>query len=58
MQSSAANFGSNNGQQLKLGEDLHMIIEGLYLGNYQAVMNVERLRRLVSKIRNNLSVQT
>ena len=25
-----------------------MIIEGLYLGNFQAVMNTERLRRLVS----------
>ena len=29
-----------------MGEDLHMVIEGLYLGNFEAVQNVERLRRL------------
>ena len=34
--------------QLELKDDLHMIIPGLYLGDYQAVMNTERLRRLVS----------
>ena len=31
---------------LELKDDVHMIIEGLYLGNFQAVMNVERLRKL------------
>ena len=31
---------------LKLKEDLHMIIPGLYLGNFEAVLNAERLRRL------------
>ena len=31
---------------LELKDDVHMIIEGLYLGNFQAVMNIERLRKL------------
>ena len=32
-----------------LGEDIHMVIEGLYLGNSDAIYNVERLKMLVSR---------
>ena len=33
----------------QLGEDIHMVIEGLYLGNADAIENAERLKMLVSK---------
>ena len=33
---------------LLLKNDIDMIIDGLYLGNFEAVLNPERLRRLVS----------
>ena len=33
----------------QLGEDIHMVIEGLYVGNNASIENVERLKMLVSK---------
>mmetsp|Transcript_37493 Transcript_37493/g.45659 ORF Transcript_37493/g.45659 Transcript_37493/m.45659 type:complete len:108 (+) Transcript_37493:3-326(+) len=41
-----ANPAAQNSKQLQLKEDLHMVIPGLYLGNFNAVLNTERLRRL------------
>ena len=32
----------------QLGEDIHMVIEGLYVGNNASIENVERLKMLVS----------
>ena len=39
-------MGPIKNDELKLKEDLHMIIEGLYLGSFEAVQNTERLKRL------------
>jgi len=45
-QFSGSKLGSASQNQLKLKEEVHMITEGLYLGNFASVLNTERLRRL------------
>jgi len=46
MAQSSLGLGPTASSDLKLKEDLHMIIDGLYLGSFEAVLNTERLRRL------------